>query len=94
MQQAIANEQLQIIGDFAHMTCGGALEGHSISSIATLEKVCKRLEYSMATMMIRCVNICCFILVGLAVIKTVFDLRSMYAVGIFHFFAHLLLPSR
>ena len=86
-------KQLHIIGDFIYLTCGGDLEGQLISSSTSLQRLCY--VPAVAIMTIRCVNIFCFIFVGLALIKTAYDLRSMYAVGIFHYFAHLLLlPSR
>ncbi len=88
-------QQLQIIGDYIHLRCGGELhEGQVISSPTFLLQLCSVPVYGMAIMTIQCVNVCCFVLVGLALIKTAFDLRAMYAVGIFHFYAHLLLPSR
>lgn len=86
-------KQLHIIGDFMYLTCGTGLEGQLISSPTSIQRLCY--VPAAAITAIRCVNIICFILVGLAVIKTAYDLRSMYAVGIFHYFAHLLfLPSR
>ncbi|XP_045030076.1 leucine-rich repeat-containing protein 17 [Daphnia magna] len=92
MFQSIAMKQLHIIGDFTHLACGGDFEGHLISSPAFVQRLCH--VPAVAIITIRCVNILCFIFVGLTLIKTAFDLRSMYAVGIFHYFAHLLLPPR
>ncbi|XP_046451622.1 protein singed wings 2-like isoform X2 [Daphnia pulex] len=93
MFQTIAMKQLHIIGDFIYLTCEGDLEGQLISSPTSLHRLCY--VPAVAIMTIRCVNIVFFILIALVLIKTAFDLRSMYAVGIFHYFAHLLLlPSR
>lgn len=93
LKQTIAMKQLHIIGDFIYLTCEGDLEGQLISSPTSLHRLCY--VPAVAIMTIRCVNIVFFILIALVLIKTAFDLRSMYAVGIFHYFAHLLLlPSR